>query len=285
MGLPEGACVFFNWPDQGVTPLLLGAAESAVMAICEQILQFRPTLVVLPSPDDTHPDHSSFYVLARLAFARLGEQEIDCPHLTYVVHAPSYTIAAGKTAVALTGGEVEMKRRAIESHKTQMLSRRRFLAHARPLERFYVPHAPRTESAAHPIRRAAMEGGALRLQIELPKLARLGKPALHFAIESFMDGPVRWTLPLPASSQRVRIYDSHSREAGRYATVRIVGRTAVVAIPSWSVEPVKSVFVKLDCRPLFFDVAGWREVPVRDESTLSPALPLEGIVRVSASTT
>ena len=101
LGLTKDAAGFFGWPDQGVTAFLLAADENALAAICAEIEAFQPSLLVLPSPEDTHPDHSAFYVLARLAIARLSERGCHCPQITYVIHAPNYPVSGHKVAVAL----------------------------------------------------------------------------------------------------------------------------------------------------------------------------------------
>jgi len=282
LGLSANSAGFFEWPDQGVQAFLMKADENALQSICREIEAFRPTLLVLPSPEDTHPDHSSFYVLARLAAARLREKGFHCPQLTYVIHAPDHPVTGHKVAVALSAAEVQLKRDAIESHETQMLSRRRFLAHATPLEKFYLPSSPHVESATHPIRSAVFEDGALRLMIELPTLRLIGNPKLQIAIESLTEGPVRWTVPLPHRSARSRIRCAISGNHGRRAVIRMNGRIANVSIPVWAVQPVGSAYVKLDCRPLFFDVAGWHEVPVTEEPLPAPPAVVGGKTVVSA---
>jgi hypothetical protein len=168
---------------------------------------------------------------------------------------------------------VQVKREAIERHETQMLSRRRFLAHATPLEKFLLPAAPHIESATHPIRSAMFEDGALKLMVELPALRLIGNPRLHVAIESLTEGSVRWSLKLPHRSDRAQVQCAITGKPGRFASVRTKGRIARIAIPVWTVQPMARAFVKLDCRPLFFDVAGWHEVAVADDASLPVFVP------------
>lgn len=269
LGVSKSAAEFLGWPDQGVTALLLKADEAALETICREIAGFNPTLLVLPSAEDTHPDHNAFNVLAQLALSRLSERGRHWPQLTYIVHAPSYPVTGHKVALALSAEEVQIKREAIERHETQMLSRRRFLAHATPLEKFLLPSAPHAESATHPIRSAVFEDGALRLMVELPALRRFGDPRLHVAIESLTEGAVRWTMNLPHRSGLTRIHCSTTGRPRRLASVRVKGRMAEIAIPVWAVQPVGHAYVKLDCRPLFFDFAGWHEVAVAERAGAS----------------
>ncbi len=282
LGLPEESAGFFNWPDQGVTSFLLQADEEALGKITAEIEAFQPTLLVLPSPEDTHPDHSAFYVMTRLAMSRLSERGWQCPQLTFVIHAPSYPVTGHKMAVALNAREVQVKRDAIQCHETQMLSRRRFLAHAKPLERFRLPVTPGVESATHPIRSASFSDGGLRLRVELPALRAIGDPKLHIALESLTEGSVRWTLALPHFSGRVRLRCARTGKLGRYASVRMKGRMAEISIPVWSVQPVNRAYVKLDCRPLFFDVAGWHETPVVEATAPNPAFAPGAFAAISS---
>ncbi len=282
LGVSVEAITFYGWPDQGVAPLLLRADEAALGKVHKEIDDFRPTLIVLPSQEDIHPDHSAFYVMARLAMARLAQEGFRCPQITYVIHAPHYPVNGQKVAVALNGRELNLKRDAIQLHKTQMLSRKRFLSHATPVEKFLLPPPPQMESATHPIRFAKFEGGALKLMVELPKLRLIGDPKIHIAIESLTEGHVRWTVPLPHRSARARLHCAITGAAGRLSTVRMKGRVAEIAIPVWGVQPVGCAYVKLDCRPIFYDVAGWHEVPVVEETAPAPLLAPKLRTRASA---
>ena len=51
-------------------------------------------------------------------------------------------------------------------------------------------------------------------------------------------------------------------QPGRWASVRITGRTAVVVLPIAAAQPLGRLFAKFDRRRLFYDTAGWRELPV-----------------------
>jgi LmbE family N-acetylglucosaminyl deacetylase len=261
LGLGKEVARFLGWPDQGLTDLLLQADHRVITTICREVEEFRPTLLVFPSAADAHPDHSAFHVLVKLAAAKLGASGHHYPQLTYVVHRPQHPLANHTVSVLLSEKEVQTKRHAIECHESQMLSRQRFLAYATALEEFHG-FTPQAASSQHPIRAAEIERGALRLTLRLPLPARLSTPTLYLALESLLEGSLRWVLPLPRRSGRVRIAQPHRGEAGRFATVRLKGLWAQVALPISTIQPLAVIFAKLDWRPLFFDWAGWREIPV-----------------------
>ena len=265
LGIGEPAeAQFLSWPDQGVTPLLMAGDEKALETICDQIAAWRPTHVVMPAAEDTHPDHSAFFVLAQIALDRLGRRGLSVRHvLTYLVHAPPARLALTARPLALSPAEKAVKADAIQAHETQMLSRRRFLAHARDIEEFHLPLTPQARHAHHPIVSADQGRGALRLKLRLPRrLLSFRGATLHFAIETVLEGGLRWSLPLPGRSALARITDTVTGQPGRRASVRIAGRTAVVLLPIAAAQPLTRLFAKFDRRRFFFDTAGWRELPV-----------------------
>ena len=265
LGLGEPAeAHFLSWPDQGVMPLLMAGDEKALETICAQIAQWQPTHVVLPAAEDTHPDHSAFFVLAQIALDRLRRRGLNVRHaLTYLVHAPPEHLALTARTLALSPAEKAVKADAIQAHETQMLSRRRFLAHARDLEEFHLPLKPEARHTHHPIVTADQGRGALRLKLRLPpRLLSFRGATLHLAIETVLEGSLRWSLPLPGRSARAQITDTVTGQAGRWASVRITGRTAVLQLPIAAAQPLTRLFAKFDRRRFFFDTAGWRELPV-----------------------
>ena len=265
LGIGEPAeAHFLSWPDQGVTPLLMAGDERALETICEQIAQWRPTHVILPAAEDTHPDHSAFFVLAQIALDRLRRRGLNVRHvLSYLVHAPQARLALSVRHLTLSLAEKAVKRDAIQAHETQMLSRRRFLAHARDVEEFHLPLKPDARHPHHPIVSADQGRGALRLKLRLPrKFLRFAGATLHLAIETVLEGSLRWSLPLPGRSARARLTDTVTGQPGRWASVRITGRTAVVVLPIAAAQPLGQLFAKFDRRRLFYDTAGWRELPV-----------------------
>gem|GEM_PF-3091716 len=73
----------FGWHDMQVTEELRLRHGQAVGAMRRVVERTRPNLVVIPDLGDTHPDHGSAHVLARLALAATGS---TADVLTYMVH-------------------------------------------------------------------------------------------------------------------------------------------------------------------------------------------------------
>src|SRR5207248_11508091 len=74
LGFPHGSADFLRIPDQGVTPALMRGHERPVNAIAAVIASFSPTFLIVPSPDDLHPDHSALFLMTRLALASLDSE-------------------------------------------------------------------------------------------------------------------------------------------------------------------------------------------------------------------
>ena len=254
---------FFNWPDQGVTDLLMTGNEEAIGLIEAQIAAWNPTYIISPAAEDTHPDHSAFFVLLRIAIDRLVRRGVVAGSiLTYLVHRPRSPLSLAVCSLDLSPLEKATKAEAIQAHETQMLSRKRFLAHAKDQEAFLVPLRAESKHPHHPIVSADQGSGALRLKIQLPKgLTRFGGATVQIALETLLEGGLRWTLSLPSRSAKVPVVNFKTGESRRSASIRIVGRTATILIPIVTAQPIGSIFAKFDRRRVFFDLAGWRELP------------------------
>ena len=128
LGVPTSASTFLGFPDSG----LKQGDVRLIQAIRDAIVAFGPSQIVSPSTFDLHLDHRTIASAAHIASA--GEIPIN----TYVVHgSPNERRFA--TRIELTEIEQKCKRAAIECHRSQLLlSRDRFLAHARSAEVFYL---------------------------------------------------------------------------------------------------------------------------------------------------
>ncbi|MET0329978.1 MAG: PIG-L family deacetylase [Dyella sp.] len=118
LGVPVSALISLNWPDMGLTGLLRQRGAAAVDAVAEQIAHARPSMIVLPSLDDDHPDHGTCHVLARLALAKLG---LDCPLLAYLIHGKDRGRAGGHWTVPADAALTARKLHALQAHVSQTL--------------------------------------------------------------------------------------------------------------------------------------------------------------------
>lgn len=255
---------FIGWPDQGVTPLLMSADEVALNTIIDFIREWNPTQIFTPAAEDTHPDHSAFFVMLQLALDRLHLRGFETkPTLSYLVHYPKAHLNRSLRSLKLSPKEKALKAEAIQQHETQMLSRRRFLAHARDTEDFHLAMVPESKHPHHPVTAGDIARGALQLRLKLLKPALSFRDAkLHVVLETLLEGSLRWTLKMPSKSAKARIHCAITGKAVRWASVRITGRNATISLPAMNAVPLTRIFVKLEKRPLFFDIAGWREIAV-----------------------
>ena len=250
---------FLNLPDQGITTKLLEADAETLERLCCEIAEWQPTCLVLPSPYDQHPDHNALCVLLQIALEHA--RQTDLRQIHYLVHCRRPDWVPNRRELVLTEPERQIKWLAIHCHQTQMvLSRKRFLSYARPVENFYQPAPVEPLLAHHPLSEAWVSSGALNLGLIMP-----GNPrgSILIAGESPQAGSLRWRLKLPAASRKVRLRDAATGALLRYATVRVTGQLVQVKIPLSTFQPLTRLFVKLDRRTVFLDTAGWREVPLR----------------------
>jgi LmbE family N-acetylglucosaminyl deacetylase len=261
LGLPKGSASFLGLPDQGVTNLLMRAEDHVLFAIWAELKEWAPTVFAMPSATDAHPDHSALFVLVQLALARFDKPPRV---LRFIIHPPRRQSERGKVTLRLTEQEIERKRSAILCHQSQMaLSRKRFAGYATAEEVFYAAPMQERTDHRHPVVGAAFQKGALRIQLRMRASRRgMAKASLLFALESATEGSLRWILPLPSVSKCVPLQDAVTGGVVRMAAVRVTGRRVEAVVPVANLQPLKSVFVKLQRRVFLKDEAGWRELPI-----------------------
>ena len=109
LGVSPDSAFFLGFPDQRLTQILQRRQFEMLSAVQSFVSDFQPDLIVGPSMDDAHPDHSAAAVLL---------QAIDVSRLTYIVHGPQREEC--QMRVWLTPRERERKRRAILAHESQL---------------------------------------------------------------------------------------------------------------------------------------------------------------------
>lgn len=274
LGLAPDSARFLHFPDQGVTEKLLTAERATLQTLCQQLQEWQPTHLVLPSPHDLHPDHNGLYVLLQVALERVPLPALRQWH--FIVHCRRPELIPGKVILHLTEEERRLKRDAILQHQTQMaLSQKRFLAYARPTEAYYIPDPPSASLPWHRIRHGYLDRGALTLTIALPS-RRWKDITLLLAIETAGEAgqkSLRWQLPLPIISGKAHLRNTITGEQERLASIRMSGRVATIRIPLASHRRPTRIFAKLRRRMLFLDDNGWREIPVEADQREIPLPP------------
>ena len=132
LGVPVTASTFLAFPDRLLTTMARRGDLRVRDAIAESIESFAPSLLVVPSAFDLHPDHRAIGWFAHYV-AKASNI------VTYVIHGhPPHARLSFR--LDLNAEEAGRKREAIERHQSQLvLSRTRFLSYARPVEEFFQP--------------------------------------------------------------------------------------------------------------------------------------------------
>lgn len=135
LGVPADQVTFLGFPDQELTALARSGDARPLNALRSALQTFRPTLLTVASSQDLHSDHRAAAWFAHHAVRGTGD---DAPEIvTYIVHGEASRQRL-HVVLELTDEERRRKREAIACHRSQLLlSRDRFLAYARPTERFY----------------------------------------------------------------------------------------------------------------------------------------------------
>jgi N-acetyl-1-D-myo-inositol-2-amino-2-deoxy-alpha-D-glucopyranoside deacetylase len=132
LGVEPTASTFLGFPDRLLATIARRGDLRVRNAIADSIESFAPTLLVVPSAFDLHPDHRVIGWFAH-------DVAKGCDIVTYVIHGhPPHERLSFR--IDLNAEEAERKRAAIECHQSQLvLSRTRFLSYARPVEEFFQP--------------------------------------------------------------------------------------------------------------------------------------------------
>ncbi len=201
LGHDPAAAEFWALPDQGLTGLLLSGGAFLFADLCKAITAWQPSHLVVPSSDDRHPDHSALGIALDIALRWMaGAGRMPSPVvLSYIVHGKPDPARGQVLGLSLDATETEGKRRAILCHRSQiLLSRRRFLAHARTEEMFLKHPAIRIPAGGHPIRRISWDEHGLRIDFEVTIPSQIfGALRLHLLAESAEKTLRHICLPVP----------------------------------------------------------------------------------------
>lgn len=256
LGVSERQATFFGLPDQGMTDVLTRESESMINRLSKSIAAWQPTLLVVPSLQDLHPDHNAVAVLVDLALMQLPPSQARPKLLTYLIHG-SRIFSSDESRISLSPQQIDCKRRAIISHHTQVVfSRRRFLGYAQAEETFL--HAPTAGmfQPQHPVQEVSVSGQTLHIRLRIPRWVRfLGKPTLYLVSAHAGDGG-HFRLNIKAGRQN--LMHTASNQVASQAEVVFSDNMADVGLPIAALGDVESLYLKLGRRSVFFDLAGWR---------------------------
>lgn len=261
LGVHPRDAQFLALPDQGLTNLLKSDCRSMLARLSRVIHAWSPTHLLVPSIADTHPDHNALAVMLRLVLEEDFESHLSV--WSYAIHGKSIAFFGRAQEFRQSQTEEATKLKAILCHKTQIkLSRRRFLAYAARAERLLKLGSSEATAADGSIRSITRRTDILHLNLRLsPKLARTGETAL-FLLGRGTAGSLQCLKGrLPVHSCKIEMSDCSDGQG--YGAAHYRGNTFAgeFVIPIDIFSPVHALFVKLQRRSLFFDEAGWLEVP------------------------
>lgn len=255
LGVEPQAVVFLRLPDQGLTHLLLRDPAGLCQRLAQELAGFAPTILVAPSADDLHPDHSATAVLTQLALLSQRGMPPAPAALAFLVHNPGgrRRLPAG---LAMTPADVARKRAAILCHASQLIWRRGFLPSFATPREGYQPFAVPAPGPPHPIVAAREEAGALVVELAPRFKARAFGPATLVLLPGSLSHP-GLSVPLGRYARVRAVADRLTRlPVGRATLIRRGGAVRVRLDPPLLVGEHR-VFVKLERLFGFFDEAGW----------------------------
>jgi LmbE family N-acetylglucosaminyl deacetylase len=248
---------FLNLPDQKLTSLLRSVPARLSAILREEIDQFKPTLIIAPSPYDAHPDHSALSVAIALALVRSEHPFTPCYY--YIIHHPRRMLRSPIRELHLTDREQERKRAAIDCYKSQLqLFPERFRRFAQPTEVFYHSVPPVTLAPGYGFE---MSHGSLSLNLSVnaPQLLKRVREILFVFSPSDAD-PVTWRINLGFPGKPFVLEDAATGAFLR----RIEGEKRVdhlrLSLPIALLTELQTGYLKIVARTLFFDRFGWFKV-------------------------
>ncbi|MFN2475940.1 MAG: PIG-L deacetylase family protein, partial [Chthoniobacterales bacterium] len=254
LGIKSTDAQFTGLPDQHVTETLLHRCDALSHRFAQIISAWSPTLLLVPSEHDTHPDHSAVSVLTHLATQELAATARDFRLLTYLVHGNRKNFAAGAGMLKQSVHETVQKRQAIAQHRTQVkFSRRRFMSYASRPELFALSEANAAPPAAHPITIVQHSPDQLRLSLHSRFPAFGTKPAMLYLVGRGHDGaPLAVQLRLTA---KAKVQVTNCATGHRVALATCHGRSFAgqIELPIRMFSSRSPLFAKLARRRWFFD--------------------------------
>jgi LmbE family N-acetylglucosaminyl deacetylase len=259
LGGKRACAKFMNLPDQGLTKILMESDPELSVLIAEEIEEWEPTMAIIPTTRDAHPDHSALGVAFSLALDSVGHSFMRV--WEYLVHHPEVPLAQEPVKLLLSPEEVERKRQAILCHGTQVaLSHRRFTSFAKTAETYFPHYSIGTKMRETPLAAAHMREGVLSLRFEAGKRDKIWSKVLLISGGSDRR---RLVVQLPFSSGPAQVWDSAGTQRLSEAIIRWRGSNLFVDVPVSSTSDFVAVYAKLSGWTLFFDRSGWSQTPVQ----------------------
>jgi LmbE family N-acetylglucosaminyl deacetylase len=274
LGIDESQVEFLALPDQGLTGLLLSDVTPSLQLLTDCILNWAPTDLFWPALGDTHPDHSA---LAVMMFLTVGDLR---PHFqvsawNFLVHGNDPEFSRRAFMLEATAEETAVKRAAIHCHKTQLkLCRRRFLGYATRPERLAQVNEWSDQGTVEPF--AEPCGRPCEATIAIPPMRRRllpAEPRLFIVGYDMSRRLIATFATLVESSSQAELFDCRLGDAIAVLPCENNSLGGVhVSIPPAIFSSERPLYIKLQRRGIFFDEAGWIQVPARARALQLPAV-------------
>lgn len=251
---------FLNLPDLGLTDLLMRGGSELLVLFSDEIQEWEPTLALIPTMADAHPDHSALSVAFSMALDLISDSSIRT--WGYLVHKPRVPIRLEPVKLLLSAEEVVRKKRAILCHQTQVaLSRKRFTSFARIEETYYPQEPVEVKKYDKPLVTMHLHEDVLSLQFKAFRRERFHLEIL-FAFRSASANAPRWRLPVPFRSGNAQIWDTITNRQLHEAIVQWSGTRLSVDVPLPDAANFDAIYAKLSGSTLFFDRSGWSQLTI-----------------------
>lgn len=268
--------VFLELPDQGITSLLTNGDERVLELLAEEF-RWKPSVLIVPALEDQHPDHNAVAVLADLALQRLPQLEAGLTKFAYLIHGRQVYTAA-RYSIKLTPQQLDNKRQAILCHHTQAaFGQRRFLRYAKAEETFFSSQPAELYRPMHPLERVSYEDSLLKVSMRITGLiSRFARLALSLVVEH-PQRCIHLRLVFKRNSYAAGIIDSTNGNLVGQANINIKNNLVEAVIPLEGLSDAENIYLKLEHRWGFFDLAGWRRASIKAAAT-RPAVNIVGII-------
>lgn len=264
LGIERDAVVFLRLPDQGLTHLLLRDAAGLCARLVEEVVRFAPSVLIAPSAEDLHPDHSALAVASELALEDAGSARSQPRRLAFFVHNPCAR-RAHLPGLALAEADVLRKSAAIARHPSQLVLRGGFLrSFAAAVESYSLIPVPKP-APSHPIETARWENGDLILGLKPRFTARALGPATLRLLPGRAPRAALTTL-VPRRGGQLQLTEYATGLAAGRGEGRQVGSHLELVLPARVFAGEELLFLKLERRYGFFDEAGWVQIKYHESA-------------------
>jgi len=129
LGLPRQSACFAALPDSEINQIFMRRSGTELKTLCDLIVEFKPSILVLPSPLDLHPDHNSLWpMLASTLRLAAPSHQINPKVFFYVVHPACFNHTLEEFIEKGSEQYKQKRLTAFRMHKSQLVFGERRMA-------------------------------------------------------------------------------------------------------------------------------------------------------------